>query len=116
MKILIVDDEEDLRDSLVDFFQDEGFEVSTAANGREALERLSDADLPCVMILDLLMPVLDGNQVYSEMQRDPRFSKVPVIVSTSDPSRAPPGLLIMKKPVNLPRLLDTVRQHCPRSG
>ena len=112
MKILIVDDEEDLRDSLVDFFQDEGFEVSTAANGAEALERLADSDLPCVMILDLLMPVLDGNQVYSEMQRDPRLCKVPVIVSTSDPSRAPPGLLIMKKPVNLPRLLSTVRQHC----
>jgi two-component system, sensor histidine kinase and response regulator len=112
MKILIVDDEEDLRDSLVDFFQDEGFEVTTAANGAEALQQLADSELPCVVLLDLLMPVLDGNQVYSEMQRDPRLAKVPVIVSTSDPSRAPPGLLIMKKPVNLPRLLSTVKQHC----
>jgi CheY-like chemotaxis protein len=115
-KVLIVDDEREIRESLEEFFQDEGFAVSTAANGAEALARLREAEAPCVVLLDLLMPVLDGNQVYQAMQQEPRLNQVPVIVMTSDPSRAPSGLLIMKKPMNLTRLLSTVRQHCPDCG
>jgi two-component system, sensor histidine kinase and response regulator len=68
--------------------------------------------LPCVIILDLLMPVLDGNEMYEQMQGDPAFCQVPVIISTSDPRRAPSGVLTMKKPVSLMRLLATVRQFC----
>jgi CheY-like chemotaxis protein len=112
MEVLIVDDEQDIRDSIAEFLQDEGYAVVTAANGQDALERLADDELPCVVILDLMMPVLDGNAMYERMQRDPRLAKLPVIVSTSDPSRAPAGVLIMKKPINLNRLLSTVRQHC----
>jgi CheY-like chemotaxis protein len=111
-KLLIVDDEREIRESLEEFFQEEGFTVITAANGAEALTRLQEAEAPCVVLLDLLMPVLDGNQVYEAMQREPRLTNVPVIVMTSDPSRAPSGLLIMKKPMNLTRLLSTVQQHC----
>lgn len=112
-KLLIVDDEPDIRESLREFFEDEGYDVATAANGAEALTRLADEDLPCVVILDLLMPVLTGNEVYARMQKDPRLSQVPVVVSTSDPSRAPNGVLIMKKPVDLGRLLGAIQQHCP---
>jgi two-component system, sensor histidine kinase and response regulator len=112
MKVLIVDDEADIRDSLQEFFQEEGYLVSTAANGADALDRLGEEDLPCVVILDILMPILDGNEVYQRMQRDPRLARVPVIVSTSDPSRAPSGVMIMKKPTNLSRLLQAVQQHC----
>lgn len=111
MKILIVDDEQDLLDSLAEFFQDEGFSVATARNGAEALAQLGNGDLPSVVILDLLMPVMSGIEVYAAMQNDPRLSKLPVVVSTSDPSRAPSGVLIMKKPVNLNRLLSAVRQY-----
>jgi CheY-like chemotaxis protein len=58
------------------------------------------------------MPVLTGNEVFAQMQLDPRLATVPVIVSTSDPSRAPSGVLIMKKPIDLDRLLGAIRQHC----
>jgi CheY-like chemotaxis protein len=112
MRILIVDDEPDIRDSLEEFFREEGYTVSTAADGADALESLKDAELPCVVILDLIMPVLSGNEVYEHMQRDPRLVNVPVIITTSDPTRAPSGLMIMKKPMSLSRLLSTVRQHC----
>jgi two-component system, chemotaxis family, chemotaxis protein CheY len=112
-KLLIVDDEREIRESLEEFFQDEGFAVATAANGAEALARLKEAEMPCVVLLDLLMPILGGNEVYQAMQKEPRLTGIPVIVMTSDPSRAPSGLLIMKKPMNLARLLSTVRQHCP---
>jgi two-component system, sensor histidine kinase and response regulator len=113
--ILIVDDEVDIRDSLCEFFEDEGYTVATAANGAEALELLASGELPCVIILDLLMPVLDGNEMYERMQADPRLAQLPVIISTSDPRRAPSGVLTMKKPVSLLRLASTVRQFCTAS-
>jgi DNA-binding response OmpR family regulator len=115
MKVLVVDDDEDLRDSLAELFADEGYEVLTAGNGEVALHLLDTIELPCIVILDLMMPVLDGNQVYERMQNDPRLAKVPVIISTSDPSRAPSGLLIMKKPINLDRLLAAVKHLCGNS-
>lgn len=110
--ILIVDDEADIRESLQEFFEDEGFPVATAANGEEGLARLRGGPLPCVIILDLLMPVLDGNEMYEQMQADPALASVPVIISTSDPRRAPSGVPTMKKPVSLMRLLGSVSQHC----
>ena len=86
-----------------------GIQRHTAANGAEALARLQEEDAPCVVLLDLLMPVLGGNEVYQAMQKEPRLTNVPVIVMTSNPSRAPSGLLIMKKPMNL----DPAAQHRP---
>lgn len=113
--ILIVDDEPDLRESLVEFFADEGLPVKTAADGGAALASLERGELPWVIILDLLMPVLDGNELYKRMQANPRWSHVPVIVSTSAPERAPAGTIVLRKPVNLARLLKVVRRHCPTS-
>ncbi len=120
MKILIVDDEEGLRETLQEVFEDEGYLVETACNGAEALAILGGADAPGVVILDLLMPVVDGCDVYARMQRDPRLARIPVIISTSDPSQAPSGVPVLKKPVDLGRLLGAVRRACagqaPGSG
>ena len=110
--VLIVEDERDLLDSLQEFFEDEGFSVQTASNGAEALSLLDADELPSVVLLDLTMPVLDGNELYARMRAEPRLAGIPVIVSTSDPSRAPSGVLIMKKPVNLGSLLGAVQSHC----
>ncbi|MBL8949215.1 MAG: response regulator [Myxococcaceae bacterium] len=112
MKVMIVDDETDIRESLREVFEDEGYEVATAANGAEALSLLAKNDPPCAMVLDLIMPEVGGVEVYQKMQTDPRLSRVPVIISTSDPSRAPSGVLIMKKPIDLNRLLETVHRYC----
>jgi CheY-like chemotaxis protein len=111
-RVLIVEDERDLLDSLQEFFEDEGFTVQTATNGAEALSLLDAEELPSVVLLDLMMPVLDGNELYARMRAEPRLASIPVIVSTSDPSRAPSGVLIMKKPVNLGSLLGAVQSHC----
>jgi CheY-like chemotaxis protein len=111
-RVLIVDDEPDFRDSLQEFLEDKGYEVDAAANGAEALDLLRSNDLPCLVVLDLAMPVLDGRATYCAMQQDPRLSRLPVIVSTSDPARAPSGVPILKKPVNLQRLLMAIEQQC----
>ncbi|HVW24529.1 MAG TPA: response regulator [Polyangiaceae bacterium] len=112
MTVLIVDDDDDIRDTLKELCEDEGYEVTTAANGAEALRALAGPVPPCVVVLDLIMPVVSGNEVFAAMQQDPRLSGVPVIVSTSDPSRAPSGVLVMKKPIELERLLRAIERYC----
>jgi two-component system response regulator MprA len=109
--ILVVDDELDIRESLQELFEDAGFQVVTAADGAEALA-VMDGEPPCVVILDLLMPGVTGNQVFDSMRRDDRLRAVPVIIATSDPSRAPRDATVMRKPIDAGRLLDAVRQHC----
>lgn len=113
MRVLVVVDDTDIRESLGELFELESYDVMTAADGGEALRCMRDDEpLPCVVILDLIMPVLSGNEVYRRMQSVERLSSVPVIVTTSDPSRAPSGVLIMKKPINVRRLLGAVQQFC----
>jgi len=116
MKVLIVDDEPSVRESLQEFFESEGFEVATAGDGREALDQLAGDELPAAVILDLFMPVLNGNDVYEAMQKDARLAKVPVVIATSDPSRAPEGAVILKKPLVLDRLLEVVKLATSRTA
>jgi CheY-like chemotaxis protein len=106
--VLVVDDEPDIRDSLRDALEDEGYEVAVARNGREALDALPTLPRPVGIILDIIMPVMSGVEFYAAMQADARFAGTPVLVSTSDPSRAPSGVLIMRKPIDLDRLLNAV--------
>ena len=107
--ILIVDDDEDIRDSLREAFEDEGYMALTAANGQEALDFLSRGEPQAdAVILDLVLPVIDGSRVYRAMQADPKLSHIPVIISTSNPGRAPAGVVVVPKPLKLDRLLDTV--------
>jgi two-component system sensor histidine kinase/response regulator len=108
--VLIVDDDESIRDSLREAFEEEGYEVATSSNGREALDRLrlEGSPKPDVVILDLVLPIMDGGVVYRAMQADPTLAKIPVIVSTSNPLRAPSGVVVIPKPLKLERLLQAV--------
>ena len=106
--VLVVDDEPDIRESLRDALEDEGYDVVTAANGREALTLLPGLPRPLAMILDIIMPVMSGAELYTALQADPGLASIPVVVSTSDPSRAPAGVLLMRKPIDLDRLLAVI--------
>jgi CheY-like chemotaxis protein len=114
--VLVVDDDEDIRFTLRVVFEGEGYAVALAENGAAALAWLRKMPRPAVVILDLLMPVLDGNAVYRAMQADAQLSDIPVVISTSDPSRAPSGVLIIRKPVNLELLLATVKRCSESAG
>lgn len=111
MKVLVVEDDTDVRESLEELFAQEGLAVETAVNGVEAMKRLAAAP-PSVVVLDLLMPLMGGVEVYQQMQSDDRLREVPVIISTSDPSNAPHGTMIMRKPLDLDRLIKIVRGFC----
>jgi len=70
---------------------------------------------PDAVILDIIMPVMSGTEMYAAMQGDPGLAQIPVIISTSDPSRAPSGVLIMRKPIDVPRLLAAVKSVCKKT-
>ena len=113
--VLIVEDDDDLRDMMAQMLTLEGFDAAAVANGREALEYLHSASPPNVILLDLMMPVMDGWEFRRQQKADPALAPVPVIVlSALDPARAAvDATAFMKKPLDFDRLLELVRAHCP---
>jgi CheY-like chemotaxis protein len=114
--VLIVEDDADLREMMAQLLSLEGFKSATVANGREALEYLHDGrEKPDVILLDLMMPVMDGWEFRRKQQADPTVADVPVIVlSALDQSRAADvdAQAFLKKPLDFDRLLQLVRQYC----
>jgi CheY-like chemotaxis protein len=84
-QIFIVEDDRDIRRNLCRLFQSEGYAVEAAENGQVALEQLQKAaDLPSLIVLDLMMPVMDGFQFREEQRRIPRLADIPILVMTAD--------------------------------
>jgi two-component system, chemotaxis family, chemotaxis protein CheY len=113
--VLIVEDDEDLREMMAQILALEGFETATATNGREALEYLKRDDAPQLILLDLMMPVMDGWEFQRERSRDPVLAGVPVVVlSALDETRAVGAASheFLKKPLDFDRLLQLVKAYC----
>jgi CheY-like chemotaxis protein len=114
---LIVEDDVDMRESLGEILQDEGYDVVGAANGQEALHHLQQGDLPCLILLDLMMPVMSGWEFREQQRQDTRLSQVPVAILTgvrnsSNQLAALDAVGTFQKPVDLNALLATVEQYC----
>jgi len=105
--VLIVEDELHGRETLRDLLEDEGYHVAIARDGREAMAHLA-AHGTSLVILDLLMPGMSGTVLYDEMQRSPELARIPVLVMTADPTRAPVGVPTIEKPIKVDKLLSLV--------
>ena len=81
-KVLVVDDEKDIRELLIDELNDSGFRATGAVNGAEALDRVYK-DRPDIMLLDLMMPVMDGVQVLKSLKSNPHTADLPVVLLTA---------------------------------
>ncbi len=111
-RVLVVDDDEALRDAVAEAIEMAGYEVEQAENGRDALDRMRVTS-PCIVLLDLMMPVMDGWEVVSEMAKDPKLALVPVcIVSAQDRLTPPKHARLLKKPVTVASLLQAVEAYC----
>ncbi|HEU5055404.1 MAG TPA: response regulator [Kofleriaceae bacterium] len=116
-RVLVVDDDPDLREALSDVLTDEGYQVDCAADGLEGLEHLRTGERPCLILLDWMMPRCDGPQFCAAQRADPAIADIPVVVLTAE-MRLPhtlsalPTADYLKKPVELSRLLEVVRRHC----
>ena len=116
-KILIVEDDQDIRESLGFFLESEGYRVELAENGKEALRVLRGAaEIPGLVFLDLQMPVMSGEELLGEIKQDAALSalQVPIVVFTAA-ARGPvsgPIVSAMKKPVDLDVILQVVTKYC----
>src|SRR5262245_34540626 len=82
-RVLVVDDDEMIQESIREVLHDEGYDVALAQNGVEALAKLRAGPRPSVILLDLMMPVMDGWQFRSEQKKDGTLAAIPVIVITA---------------------------------
>jgi CheY-like chemotaxis protein len=117
--VLIVEDDEAIRDSLRDLLEDEGYTVALAANALEGLARLWESR-PCVVLLDLMMPVMDGFGFLAAARGpDGHGLDVPVVVITAAPrsvAAAADADDVIAKPIDVDHLLRTIARHCRARG
>jgi CheY-like chemotaxis protein len=112
-RVLVVDDNEALRDNLAEALQLEGFAVAVAADGRAALARLAEEPPPHVVLLDLMMPGMSGADLLGRIRDDPRLHAVRVVMTTGASgarSRAPGADAILMKPFGVRDLLAALRR------
>jgi CheY-like chemotaxis protein len=112
--ILVVEDDVDIRECLLEILADAGYEVSAAGHGAEALALLERGMRPCLMVIDLLMPVMDGVELIERMRRDTRFESIPVLVlSAASAIAPPPGTRMLRKPPKYETLMGEIQRACP---
>ena len=110
-RILVVEDDESLSEVVAPLLTDEGYQVSFAENGREALRQLQTEPLPNIILLDLKMPVMDGWQFRRVQKDDPRLGLIPVVVTSADESAQAEAIsaqAFLHKPVDPTELLSTL--------
>jgi CheY-like chemotaxis protein len=121
MPILIVDDDAGIRQLLTLFLQHKGYAVDCATNGAEALEHLEhNQTLPQLLLLDLMMPVMDGAEFRQVQQQDPRLATIPVVVISAAENIQVQALALtadayLPKPIDFDTLLVLVEQYCHAS-
>jgi CheY-like chemotaxis protein len=112
--VLVVDDDPDILEALSEILEAEGFEIRRARNGKEALERL-EPQPPNLILLDLMMPVMDGWEFAQRMRQKPAVADIPIIVLSADRNVGSKAADIgavghLAKPFELNDLLDMVRR------
>ena len=111
--VLIIDDHTDIRESLAEVLQEEGYATATAANGLEALAYLRTHPLPRFILLNTIMPVMDGREFRHHLKQDPRLAAIPVaVISGADmdvvKAEFADSVACFRKPVDLQALLTTL--------
>ncbi len=111
--VLIVEDDEDIRAAMAELLENEGFEVAVAANGLEGLEVIRQMDPPCLVLLDLMMPIMSGEDFLRHVRDNPSLCRTPVVIVTASGRTALPGSQgVLKKPFEISDLFATVCAHC----
>ncbi len=113
--VLVVDDDFDLRQTLREILEDEGYAVDTAPNGKEALELLHRSNPPRVVVLDLMMPVMDGWQLLDALKQDDSLADIPVVVISAAKAVRAPGMHdFLSKPIDYYKLVTTLERSMQR--
>ena len=115
--VLVVEDDPDIREVMILILEGAGYTVCAAEHGADALARLRGGLRPCLIVLDLTMPVMDGWTFCEETGKDPAFASVPIVVVSAVPRKATPdssarAVARLTKPLDVAKLLVAVERHC----
>lgn len=115
--VLIVDDDSEASAALTEILSELGYAATVAPNGRVALNYLRGNDAPCVILLDLMMPVMDGWEFRDRQLQDPRLATIPTLITTAVSASYLeaghlPGVSVFPKPLDVPQLMQAIQRHC----
>ena len=115
-RILLVEDDADINSTLREMLEDEGYEVSATANGRAALEALEHLPAPCLVLLDVEMPRMDGQDFLTHLRQDSRHGDDPVVVVTASRRNLADVAEVLRKPFDFDVLLNAVERYCGQAA
>jgi CheY-like chemotaxis protein len=115
--ILVVDDDPDVRDAVANVLCDEGYQVTSAGNGREALEHLHGPTRPSLILLDMVMPDMDGWRFRMELKKEPALADIPVVILSAHGNVRDAALALgasdyLRKPLRIESLLEIAERYC----
>ena len=123
--VLLVEDDADTREVVRALLEEEGYQTALAADGQEAIDHLNACEeLPCLVLLDLLMPRVGGVAVLRWMRTQPRLANVPVAVISARPQTSGSQIAtafrdhvigVLQKPFDIDRVLTLLEEHCPQA-
>ena len=110
--VMVVEDDSDIREVVESLLGSEGYRVRSVRNGREALDQLDQEPRPSVILLDLVMPQMNGWQFLDALRHREGFEKTPVVVVTTYPSVVEGANALIQKPFDFENLVATVSRFC----
>jgi CheY-like chemotaxis protein len=113
--ILVVEDDRDLREILGESLELEGYDVVSAEHGQAALQKLETGPRPCLILLDLMMPVMDGWAFRQEILKHPTLADIPVVIMTAagaERAKTIPSDGVLHKPLAMDAVIEAVQGYC----
>ncbi|WP_408095953.1 response regulator [Peredibacter sp. HCB2-198] len=112
--ILIVEDDDDIRNVMIDLLESEGYTTKAATNGKEALDALGSMAKPCLVLLDMMMPIMNGRQFLDTIMSDTLLAPIPVLIvsAVADKTNTEGSIGFLKKPIDIDVVLNVVSQYC----
>lgn len=112
--ILVVEDDQDIRLAMVEVLETEGYHTESATNGLEALELLHKIPKPCLVMLDMMMPIMNGREFLDKVMQDAVLAPIPILIvsAVADKTDTKGSVGFLKKPVDLDVVLKIVDKYC----
>jgi CheY-like chemotaxis protein len=114
--VLIVEDDPETAKALAEYLNSQGYRSMIATNGQEAIDVLRAGERPCLILLDIMMPVKNGWDFRAEMLSEPELAAIPIVVVTADIAAVSRAmglrLPLLRKPIDPRRLMSEVARHC----
>ncbi len=112
--ILVVEDDYDIRTAMVQLLESEGYHAESASNGQEALNLLDKISKPCLVLLDMMMPIMNGREFLDALTKKSNLAPLPVLIvsAIADASDTTGSVGFIKKPIDIEVVLKIIHQYC----